>query len=70
LTDRCNLQCRHCYLGESGHQDLSFEQVLRIMKEFEEMQGLRLLLCPPLCYNINWTCRKMRTLRSDPGGIY
>ena len=44
LTDRCNLQCRHCYLGQSGHQDLSFEQVLRILKEFEEIQGLRLLL--------------------------
>ena len=44
LTDRCNLQCRHCYLGESGHQDLSFQQVLCVMREFEEMQGLRLLL--------------------------
>jgi len=44
LTDRCNLQCRHCYLGESAHQDLSFAQVLRVMEEFEEMQGLRLLL--------------------------
>ena len=44
LTDRCNLQCRHCYLGQGRQQDLPFEQVLRILKEFEEMQGLRLLL--------------------------
>jgi radical SAM protein with 4Fe4S-binding SPASM domain len=44
LSDRCNLQCRHCYLGPTGHQDLSFEQVVRILKEFEETQGLRLLL--------------------------
>ena len=44
LTDRCNLQCRHCYLGESGHHDISFAQVLRVMEELEEMQGLRLLL--------------------------
>jgi radical SAM protein with 4Fe4S-binding SPASM domain len=44
LTDRCNLQCRHCYLGQGRQQDLPFEQGLRILKEFGEMQGLRLLL--------------------------
>ena len=30
MTDRCNLRCRHCYIGESKHQDLSFEQIERI----------------------------------------
>jgi len=56
LTDRCNLRCRHCYLGEGGHKDLSFEQALRVMKEFEEMQGLRLLLSggEPLLYPQFW----------------
>lgn len=44
MTDRCNLKCRHCYLGESSHQDLSVDQIQRILKEFEEIQGLRLLL--------------------------
>ena len=44
ITDRCNLKCRHCYLGESFHQDLSVEQIVKILKEFEEIQGLRLLL--------------------------
>jgi radical SAM protein with 4Fe4S-binding SPASM domain len=44
ITDRCNLKCHHCYLGEGSHQDLSFEQIQRILKEFEEIQGLRLLL--------------------------
>jgi len=44
LTDRCNLRCRHCYLGEGRHQDLSLELILKILKEFEEVQGLRLLL--------------------------
>jgi radical SAM protein with 4Fe4S-binding SPASM domain len=44
MTDRCNLKCRHCYLGESFHQDLSVEQILKILNEFEEVQGLRLLL--------------------------
>jgi len=56
LTDRCNLQCRHCYLGESGHHDLSFELVLRAVREFEEMQGLRLLISggEPLLHTQFW----------------
>jgi radical SAM protein with 4Fe4S-binding SPASM domain len=44
MTDRCNLQCRHCYLGEGQHRDLSFGAIQRIVDEFEEMRGLRLLL--------------------------
>jgi sulfatase maturation enzyme AslB (radical SAM superfamily) len=44
ISDRCNLRCRHCYIGDGFHQDLSFEKILRILKEFEEIQGLRLLL--------------------------
>ncbi len=44
ITNRCNLQCRHCYIGDNAHQDLSREQVQRVLDEFEEIQGLRLLL--------------------------
>jgi radical SAM protein with 4Fe4S-binding SPASM domain len=44
ITDRCNLRCRHCYIGESLHQDLPLEKILMVLKEFEEIQGLRLLL--------------------------
>jgi radical SAM protein with 4Fe4S-binding SPASM domain len=44
ITDRCNLQCRHCYIGEGSHQDLSLKQIQQVLKEFEEIQGLRLLL--------------------------
>ena len=44
MTDRCNLQCRHCYLGKGRHQDLPFELIRKIADEFEEIQGLRLLL--------------------------
>jgi radical SAM protein with 4Fe4S-binding SPASM domain len=44
ITDRCNLQCRHCYIGEGSRQDLSTEQIQRVLEEFEEIQGLRLLL--------------------------
>ncbi len=44
ITDRCNLKCRHCYLGDSLHHDLSLERVKGIMKEFEGIHGLRLLI--------------------------
>ncbi len=44
ITDRCNLQCRHCYIGEGFHQDLSKNQIQKVFEEFEEIQGLRILL--------------------------
>lgn len=44
ITDRCNLQCCHCYIGESGHQNLPKNQIQKVFEEFEEIQGLRLLL--------------------------
>lgn len=44
ITDRCNLRCRHCYIGEGLHQDLSFERIKKVLEKFEEIQGLRLLL--------------------------
>lgn len=44
ITDRCNLQCRHCYIGEGSHRDLSLKQIQKVLKEFEEIHGLRLLL--------------------------
>lgn len=44
MTDRCNLRCRHCYLGERGRRDLDFGQIEKVLAGFEEMQGLRLLL--------------------------
>jgi len=44
LTDRCNLRCRHCYLGEAGRNDLPLPLLDRALAEFGGMQGLRLLL--------------------------
>jgi len=44
ITNRCNLQCRHCYIPEGSHQDLSIKQIQKVFEEFEEIQGLRLLL--------------------------
>jgi len=44
LTSRCNLRCRHCYLGDGAPRELGPVQVRSVLKEFEEMQGLRVLL--------------------------
>ncbi len=44
ITDRCNLKCRHCFIGESGSTDLPLETILAVAAEFEGMQGLRLLV--------------------------
>lgn len=44
ITDRCNLRCRHCYIGDKAPQELSVKQIRAILKEFEEMQGLRLMI--------------------------
>jgi radical SAM protein with 4Fe4S-binding SPASM domain len=44
LTNRCNLRCRHCYIVDATPRELSSVQVRSVLKEFEEMQGLRVLL--------------------------
>ncbi len=44
LTARCNLKCKHCYLGQARDIDLPTDTVFHVLHEFERMQGLRLLL--------------------------
>jgi sulfatase maturation enzyme AslB (radical SAM superfamily) len=44
ITDKCNLRCRHCYIGEGRGDELPVEQVRNALSEFEEMQGLRVLI--------------------------
>ena len=61
ITDRCNLKCRHCYIGEGLHCDLPIESIQRVLEEFEEMHGLRLLLSggEPLLHPQFWTLNEM-----------
>jgi radical SAM protein with 4Fe4S-binding SPASM domain len=56
ITDRCNLRCRHCFIGESGHTDLALEKITNVVDEFEGMQGLRLLISggEPLLHREFW----------------
>lgn len=44
ITDRCNLQCGHCYIGRSGDRELPLDALTRVLDEFETVQGLRLLI--------------------------
>ncbi len=44
LTDRCNLRCKHCYIGNGSGREIGVAQVASVLREFEEMQGLRVLL--------------------------
>jgi radical SAM protein with 4Fe4S-binding SPASM domain len=59
ITDRCNLRCKHCYIDSNsatpynGHREgsdpesfheLSPAQIHAILREFEELQGLRVLI--------------------------
>jgi len=44
ITNRCNLHCRHCYVGDPGTAELSIGDLKTILDEFQEMQGLRLLI--------------------------
>ncbi|MCX8117602.1 MAG: radical SAM protein [Desulfobacterota bacterium] len=63
ITDRCNLRCRHCYLGEGRGQDLPFVTILKVLEEFESIQGLRLLLSggEPLLHPDFWAINDVLT---------
>ncbi len=44
ITDKCNLRCSHCYIGQPKNQELDLNKIKNILDEFEYMQGLRLLI--------------------------
>lgn len=44
ITSACNLRCGHCYIGDAGPNELSARLVRDILTEFEELQGLRVLI--------------------------
>lgn len=43
ITDRCNLRCKHCFIGIPKNNELPFEKIVKILEEFIEMQGLRVM---------------------------
>jgi len=59
ITNKCNLRCKHCYINpltppfrkggmggfsDNNFKELSVKQIQKILEEFEQMQGLRILI--------------------------
>lgn len=44
ITDKCNLRCKHCFVGESQNNELSLDIIKNIFDEFALMQGLRVMI--------------------------
>ncbi len=44
LLERCNLKCKHCYLGSPGKKELTLDDAVSITEEFSDIAGLRLII--------------------------
>ena len=44
ITNACNLRCKHCYIDDNARHELAPRQVRDVLAEFEEMQGLRVMI--------------------------
>ena len=44
ITNRCNLRCHHCYIGDPERTELSLADLKKVLDEFQALQGLRLLI--------------------------
>lgn len=44
ITEKCNLRCGHCYLGEKHARCLTIEEVTKAIAEFAQMGGLTVLI--------------------------
>jgi radical SAM protein with 4Fe4S-binding SPASM domain len=44
ITDRCNLKCRHCYIGDPEVRELPIDVLKILLEEFYRLQGLRVLI--------------------------
>ena len=55
ITEKCNLDCRHCYLGAKEQKDLNLEVIDKAIREFSQ-NGLRLLITggEPLLHKNFW----------------
>lgn len=56
ITDKCNLKCRHCYVGKQKNKELKIEKIFDICEQFQELQGLRLIISggEPLLHKEYW----------------
>lgn len=77
VTTRCNLACRHCYLGPARAVDLDLTLLSSVLDEFEQMGGMRLIvsggepMCAPTFWEINDLVagRSFRSILSTNGSL-
>lgn len=55
-TTRCNLTCKHCYLGDSRGEDIDIDIFRLMVDEFRHMGGLKIMLSggEPLLHPLIW----------------
>lgn len=44
ITGRCNLRCRHCFLGDPQKIEIPLESLLSLAGQFADIQGLRFIV--------------------------
>lgn len=44
ITNKCNLACKHCYIGKSGDTDIGLHIFENAVSQFENMGGLKLMI--------------------------
>lgn len=44
ITNKCNLACRHCYLGSPGNTHIDHNVFEKAVSQFEDMGGLKLMV--------------------------
>ncbi|MHA1338259.1 MAG: radical SAM protein, partial [Promethearchaeota archaeon] len=44
ITEKCNLNCKHCYITDKKHMDIPLEKLKSIIKKFYKYQGSKLIL--------------------------
>ena len=44
VTNRCNLQCRHCRIADRGTKDLRYEEIITVLNSFYKEGGRNLYL--------------------------
>ena len=56
ITDKCNLKCRHCYVGKPRNQEIDLKKIFDICEQFESLQGLRMIISggEPLLHSGFW----------------
>ena len=56
VTERCNLRCRHCYLGKATQRELTVENIKKGLDDFEAIGGLRVLVSggEPMMHSQFW----------------